>query len=752
VETIAVHGGRGRRVLRLAWAWALRLELPVLAIWVAAGAGLAAITTKVVDWFVMTDELLYERLAISVAHLHDPLPHLRGELVPNGSQLYPVLLSTVYRHGLVPASLHDAHVLNAYVMTSAAVPAFLLARSVTRRRGVSYLVAALSVLVPWMVFASFLLTEVAAYPAFLWAILGIQHATVSPRARNDVLALVGIGVATLARTQFFALVLVLAAAILVHELAYAPSGPRRLDRVRAALRSAVSGHRVLAGFAAVLAVALLGLTAAGSLSSALGTYADSIEGNPFPAHFVPSLAEHVAMIALGLGVLPFLVGVGWLVGGLARASTRERQAFAAVGTATLVVLAFEVTSFDLRFGGGVVRERYLFYVVPVILVGLVAALTDVSWPRWSLLAPTIALVYGFAEAGLPTYVKLNVDTPISTLDDRILALAHSLAHARIALAVGTVLLAGLFVEASLLMRRTHLAIALAVLTAVTLPLETRYAFQRLFAVDGTSGRPLTLDQGVVFNWVDRTLGPDASATMVPFPVNYADYWASVGWWWDLEFWNESVTRSAYVPGQYLWTPTTFPRVMLRFDPKTGLASSSPTPYVIESDKETRFRIAGPVTQGSPDQRDSMIIAAVRPWRAEWVTYGMYDDGWTRPNRIARIRIFAAPGQKGPVTRTLTLGVQAPTGIAARPFRVVSNLASVRSSADDTDRVLAVLHACVPAHGYTDVRLVSPVHSTTYGDPTNQGTSTLPRQAGVHLTEIAVADEIGPACRPGPGSS
>src|SRR5262249_19130395 len=188
----------------------------------------------------------------------------------------------------------------------------------------------------------------------------------------------------------------------------------------------------------------------------LGTYADSIEGNPFPSHFVPSLAEHFAVIALALGVLPFLVGVGWLVGGLAGASTRERQTFAAVGTATIAVLALEVTSFDLRFGAGVVRERYLFYVVPVVLVGLAAAMTDRRWPRWALVVRTVVLVWGFSEAGPPTYDKLNVDTPISALDDKVLAIAHSLSHARIALAAGTVLLAALFVEASLLMRRTHL--------------------------------------------------------------------------------------------------------------------------------------------------------------------------------------------------------------------------------------------------------------------------------------------------------
>src|SRR5581483_9344039 len=169
----------------------------------------------VVDWFVMTDELLYERLAISVVRLHSPLPHVHGELIPNVSQLYPLLLATVYRHGLVPSALHEAHRLNAYVMASAALPAFLLARAVTRRRLAAYLVALLSVCVPWLVF-----------PAFLWAMLALHHATASPRLRNDVLALAGVALATLARTQFFVLVVVLVGAIVGHELALAEARGR----------------------------------------------------------------------------------------------------------------------------------------------------------------------------------------------------------------------------------------------------------------------------------------------------------------------------------------------------------------------------------------------------------------------------------------------------------------------------------------------------------------------------------------------
>src|SRR5262245_38755755 len=189
---------------------ASRLELPLLlALWVGFALGLSALTTRVTDWFVMTDELLYERLALSVSQLGSPLPHVHGELIPNLNQLYPLLIAPAFRDGLVPSSLHDAHALNAWVMSSACIPAFLLARRVTARRLVAFALAVLTVCLPWIVLSSFLLTEVAGYPAFLWAVLALQLGVAEPSRRNDVLALLGIGLAVFARTQFELLLVVL---------------------------------------------------------------------------------------------------------------------------------------------------------------------------------------------------------------------------------------------------------------------------------------------------------------------------------------------------------------------------------------------------------------------------------------------------------------------------------------------------------------------------------------------------------------
>jgi hypothetical protein len=756
--------GRGQHVLRRLVRAVVWLELPTIAIWLALAVGLSAITRRVVDWFVMTDELLYERLAISITQLHSPLPHVHDVLIPNASQLYPLLIAPAFAHGYVPESLHSAHILNAYIMTSAAIPAFLLARSVTRRRAAAYFVAVLSVCVPWIVFSSFLLTEVAAYPAFLWAILALQRATVTPRIANDVLALLGIALATLARTQFFVLVLVLAPAILLHETAFAEGSDWR-SRLRAGCRRAVKGHPLLAGFYALLTLVVVVLSASGRLSSAVGTYAQAVQGNPFPSNFIPSLAEHVAAIALGLAVLPFVIGAAWLVAGLVGSTSRERHAFSVLGTLTFCVLALEVTSFDLRFGGGVVRERYLFYVVPLILVAFAGALCDRRWPRWSLLVPLPLLLYGFWHSGLKQYEKLNIDTPVSMLNDPLLEIAHKLAGsgtdlapevlaaqdhriAHIILVAGTIVLTALFVEASLLLRRTYLVAVLAAVTAIALPLETRYAFERLFAVNGTAGRPLTYDQGGVFNWVDRTLGTEASVAMVPYPSIPGDFWSGVGFWWDMEFWNKSVDRAVHRPGEFLWTPSTFPRTFLRFDPKTGIANESPAPYVVQSNKETRFRISGDGVSLNTDPRDNLLIRAAMPWRTDWLTFGLTADGWTKPGVTARVRVYASLGQTRPVTRTLTVGVKAPLGIEARPFSVVSKRSMVSKVANGGFVVRAVVAVCVPAGGYADVRVSTPESSETWNDPRSAATAAAgppARQAGVLLTEIVLADEVTPTC-------
>jgi hypothetical protein len=590
---------------------------------------------------------------------------------------------------------------------------------VLRGSRLAYAAAALTVCIPWIALSSFLMTEAVAYPVFLWSILALHSATVSPRVRNDVLLLVALAVATLARTQFAVLLVVVPLALL-------------LDRF--SLRLLVSRHRVLAFSYAALGIAALALLAFGQLSRVLGTYSVTAEGNLVPSGMPRSLLEHLAPIGLGLGIVPFVLGVAWLLTPLVRERTPEQRAFASVALVTIVALLFEVTSYDLRFGAGRLHDRYLFYVVPLILIAFTAMLLERAWARWTVVGAGALLAMAFAFMPVVSYQKFNVDSPVALLNDPLLDLAGSAQTAQLLLAFVTI------IAVLLLFAGRRVAVVLAGLAILAAPAQSGAAFARLFAHDGTSGRPLTLDQSVVFDWLDRKLGTDASVTMIPYPILYGNYWENVAYWWNVEFWNASVRRAAVYEGAFTGTPETFPTIALTFDRTTGRANESPSGFVVQGVSETRFQLAG---QGIGEDRGAVLLQPDRPWRADWLAFDLYRDGWTIPKVDGTIRIFSAPGQTQPRKRYLTVSVRAPRDVPPRSFSIRSNADDWRGEADaqgTSDQIAA----CVPPHGYADVRVSAPRYSPIYGDPrSEQSFVSYARSGGVLVTGIALADEVGP---------
>src|SRR5437588_369721 len=126
-------------------------------------------------------------------------------------------------------------------------PAYLLGRAVTGRVGGGYFAAALTAFTPWLVLSSTLLTENAAYPAFVWGVFLCYRGLVEPSAGRDAAAVGGLVLAYLARTQLFVLAVALPIAILAHERD---------------VRRAVARHRLLAAAYGAGAAAAVGLAAA----------------------------------------------------------------------------------------------------------------------------------------------------------------------------------------------------------------------------------------------------------------------------------------------------------------------------------------------------------------------------------------------------------------------------------------------------------------------------------------------------------
>ena len=158
----------------------------------------------------------------------------------------------------------------------------------------------------------------------------------------------------------------------------------------------------------------------------------------------------------------------------------------------------------------------------------------------------------------------------------------------------------------------------------------------------------------------------------------------------------------------------------------------------------RFRLAG--TQRVYD-REAYVYETARPWRATWLTDGIYPDGWTRPHRPATITVFAEPGQKQPLQRFLTITVASPDPIEPRPLTVTSNLGDWSGSIPPDTSFDRVVQVCVPPGGTGKVTVSTPAVSAVYRDPTKSALSGhVDRPAGVLIRSIALADERAPVDR------
>ena len=255
---------------------------------IVASAGVLAVVfaVKATHWAVMTDELQTAKLATGIAETLSPVPYIHGVYNPALSQLYPLLVSPFFGTLSPPAAAVAVHALNGFLLASAAIPAYLLARSVTGSRPAAIVAAAMTAFTPWLVLSATLLTENAAYPAFVWSVFLCYRTMAAPSVVDDLAASAGLAVAFLARTQMIVLALAFPVAILAHEVAFAVGLSERGARVaaaRGALRGSVGAHRLLVCLYAA-AAALAGIVSAnGSIGTLVGTYGDAVHGRLLPA-------------------------------------------------------------------------------------------------------------------------------------------------------------------------------------------------------------------------------------------------------------------------------------------------------------------------------------------------------------------------------------------------------------------------------------------------------------------------------------
>ena len=394
------------------------------AVWLAFVVGASvvvrgAIAINVPSPWILPDEVVYSEVAKSIAG--GGFPSVRGVHELGWGVVYQALIAPAWVVFADPMrAYHAALAVNALMMSLAAIPAYFLARMFVGRNA-SVLVAAMTVLVPSTAYTGVLMTENACYPAFLLSVLLMTRAVRSPSSINQALALVGLGIVALTRIQGAALV----GAYLVAVFLYAWVGPRpqRGPYLRRFIPTVVVS--LLASLTPIAASVARGNGPTGWLGSRSGTF-DEVHVHEVPQWFVFLVSDLVLYVA----VVPAAATAVMLGRGLSSRASAQARLFAAVALPTLAAMllsvAFVSASLDVD-GTENLNERYVFYVVPLLFVGLALWLAE-DLPRrrpWSFLVvagccllavvlPVDRLEYnaGFQSVALLPWIDFSVSPTV----------------------------------------------------------------------------------------------------------------------------------------------------------------------------------------------------------------------------------------------------------------------------------------------------------------------------------------------------
>ncbi len=344
---------------------------PILVLIVLFGMlGGGAIVAFARNWAIMPDELIYIDQVRALLAGHPTLPGLTDRGFYHYQQLYPLLISPLVGLLKLPDAYQWIALLNAWLLASAAVPAYMLARLVTDSRAIARWVALCAIATPWLVFASKVVPDAAAYAVFTWAIWAIVR-TAAPQQRQlvgDAWALVALCLAYTARTQFVMLLAVWLFAIAWSSAASALQEGGPAQALWQLIRLPLS-RPVPIGATVLMAVAYL--VEPGWI---LGYYLATVSTPTAPGATLglwPELVNHANAVAFGLAALPVVLGLPWLLDALVRPAERRQNDAAAVILITTALALYVGTTFDMRFDASDrVIERYLFYIAPLWFVAM----------------------------------------------------------------------------------------------------------------------------------------------------------------------------------------------------------------------------------------------------------------------------------------------------------------------------------------------------------------------------------------------
>lgn len=605
----------------------------------------------VTSFIWMIDEGLYAKEAQAYADLQGLLPHVHGERhgVPN--VLYPLLIAPFYAFLSTPDAFEAAHILNAVAWASTIFPVYLLARRLEVGWPWALLAGVLSIWVPWAVSVTVLMTEAVSYPAVAWALYAMTVAVADPRPRHDALALLAIVVAIAARTQFIFLLPVFVVSIVLHALSLREPGRPWWRALR--------GHWAIGVLTAVIALGVLGITLVDS--QFLGGYGVVTGLPPFPDGLWRAAGIHVAHVVVGVGILPAILYLAWLFDHATEAPVRRGpRAFAVVSAVTLAVFVYQA-AFFMQHVGAILQERYIFYVAPILFVGMVAFAA-----KQHRVAPRLTLVLGGIVAAVAVTGAAHNETeaanPFDSVANGSAAYIYrsgpvlndlsgwvpgrpwSYMETLAAIAVLLGVIAAIAVAGR--WRRWAMPALCLLVLAYTFD-ATRYVVPRtVLGIDSNFPHILEGVRATAPDFVDRAVPDDSVVGLQTGTLGVRDEHHQ--WLWT-DFWNKSIQRSYSYDGFMGYSG--WPGNRWTLDDYTGHLTTDEVPdYLVASQIDPTLRVHGRIVARSA--YNAVVVEPAQPLRAMWAI------DRTPPGN--HVQLFVYPEQPGdpPPALEVTIKVDA----------------------------------------------------------------------------------------------
>jgi hypothetical protein len=587
--------------------------------------------------WLFTDELELTQLARSIAET--------GEAARRGE---PHFFTTLFAYVLAPAWWIDdtesayaaAKFIGVLAMTSVVFPAYWLARLLVAPLPALF-AATTSGSIPAFLYSSMFVEEALAYPYATLCLFLIVKGLTTRRDTWLGAALFTSLLAPLVRAELAVLPAVYLMAVLF--LVWTSAEARR-RRAAWSLWDWVGAATLFAG----ALIVVNGVITHQSISwYAATTY--------YKGRMVDNGLWAAGALAIGLGIVPVVVGLAALVRPRGEVRTAAERAFVAVGVASVLGFGWYTAvkaSYISTVFSTLVVERNLIYLAPVLFVGTALFLQHPRLRPVPVLLAAAFVLYLVVTTPLKLDAYPYSDAPglaIAQGANRTLGLAEGTIQTGLLVAVGVALvlcLVPLLLRHRPAVLRSVLALAAAAVLAWNLT-------GQLAAADGSRilSSQLLDNYPRPLNWLDRLTRGEPAMYLGRQITDANGIWL-------LEFWNRSL--------QYVWSidgtakgpgPTLSPDLL---DEDGSITSAPGIRYVVVDEG---INLVGDVVErmghGSGGLTKFWRVYRIRPpLRLAESTTGIYDDGWM--GETSSYSRFSTPGGR-PGYAVVTVSRQAWAG-------------------------------------------------------------------------------------------